>query len=89
MSKYSAAMMIGQRFGRLTVVAEAERRAHDTHRYWSCVCDCGKESTVEGCNLRSGRSRSCGCLALEVRAEVTINWKKCDSMSVEVKGGKP
>lgn len=49
----------GQRFGRLValrIVGKA-RRAR-----WLCECDCGHEYTVEGTMLRSGNTRSCGCL---------------------------
>lgn len=30
--------------------------------YWNCVCYCGKEFVVESDKLRSGHTRSCGCL---------------------------
>lgn len=30
---------------------------------WRCVCDCGAFSDVNGQNLRSGMTKSCGCLA--------------------------
>jgi hypothetical protein len=32
------------------------------HTYWKCVCDCGTERIVNAMRLRSGRSKSCGCL---------------------------
>lgn len=32
---------------------------------WHCICDCGKEKDVEGRNLRSGKTLSCGCLQKE------------------------
>lgn len=30
---------------------------------WLCRCDCGKEVEVWGSSLKTGKSRSCGCLA--------------------------
>lgn len=45
----------GRKFGRLTVLAEDESR-------WRCVCDCGRKTVVSAGNLRSGNTRSCGCL---------------------------
>jgi hypothetical protein len=51
----------GQRFGRLTVLEEAGRTKSGNAR-WLCRCDCGKEATVIGANLRGGTSQSCGCL---------------------------
>ena len=50
----------GQRFGRLTVLAMAERRADGKIR-WECVCECNNKVVVRGDDLRSGNSRSC-CL---------------------------
>jgi len=37
-------------------------------RIWKCRCDCGKERLVSTRDLRKGRSRSCGCFAIEVRS---------------------
>ena len=28
---------------------------------WRCFCDCGKKTTVTGCEISSGKTRSCGC----------------------------
>jgi hypothetical protein len=50
--------LTGQRFGRLTV-AEIARR-NPVH--WRCRCDCGNETVVSAGELRSGGTRSCGCL---------------------------
>jgi hypothetical protein len=47
--------MIGEKFGRLTVVADAK------HGYWHCRCECGKETAPNATHLRSGRVKSCGC----------------------------
>jgi hypothetical protein len=35
-----------------------------------CVCDCGSTKPLAGANLRSGRTRSCGCFGNERRREV-------------------
>ena len=55
---------IGQRFGRLTVIRESERRLNDA-LLWECLCDCGNIAYATGYQLKSGRSRSCGCLRKE------------------------
>lgn len=52
--------MIGRHFSRLLVVAEAGRNRKEVQ--WRCRCDCGKESVIPGYRLRSGHTRSCGCL---------------------------
>lgn len=56
----AAMQLIGQRFGRLTVVARAENSSSAKTR-WVCECDCGNKVTVVGGNLKSGNTTSCGC----------------------------
>ncbi len=56
--------LTGQKFGRLTVLKE-----HGKDKYgaieWLCQCDCGKQTIVTGNRLRSGHTKSCGCLNKE------------------------
>lgn len=56
--------LTGQRFGRLTVQRIAERDAAG-RATWLCYCDCGDTATVAAYSLRSGRTKSCGCLRRE------------------------
>ena len=54
----------GMKFGRLTVL----RLSHKDKRqecYWLCKCECGNEKTVSGNKLRSGNTKSCGCMQKE------------------------
>lgn len=51
----------GHRYGRLTVVRE-EVRTRCNAVQWLCICDCGKQITVRGGNLKSGNTASCGCM---------------------------
>lgn len=63
--------LTGQRFGRLTVLEEAEPRRHPngkTERRWRCRCDCGTVCEVAQGQLRSGGTRSCGCVRRETSA---------------------
>jgi hypothetical protein len=60
--------LIGQRFGRLVVVAEAEP-GKGRKRRWRCQCDCGGETTTGTYNLTHGVTRSCGCLRAEQSRE--------------------
>ena len=55
--------LIGQRFGRLLVVATAKSK-HNRAR-WTCLCDCGKQCEAVGKTLKKGKKRSCGCLRRE------------------------
>lgn len=50
----------GQRFGRYVAVE------HVGNGNWLCKCDCGNEKIVKSGHLRSGKTRSCGCLRHDV-----------------------
>ena len=53
--------IIGERFGRLVVIAESTERRNN-QLCWICRCDCGKiTEPIMGGNLRSGHTKSCGC----------------------------
>jgi hypothetical protein len=39
---------------------------------WLCKCDCGSYVTVDGGNLKAGRTKSCGCLLKERRPELHL-----------------
>lgn len=51
--------LTGQRYGRLTVLARAPDQGRKVA--WHCVCDCGRETTVQSFNLIFGYTVSCGC----------------------------
>ena len=51
--------LIGQQFGKLTVLAPAENVGNRTA--WLCRCECGKEVVVKTVRLRNGHCTSCGC----------------------------
>ena len=57
--------MIGLRFGNVVVLARDSHRAHGRQGCkwvtYRVRCDCGLEKVVFGPNLRSGRTKSCGC----------------------------
>lgn len=54
--------LIGQRFGRLVVIA-AEPPGSDNKIRWRCRCDCGRETVVGSTyHLAGGNTKSCGCL---------------------------
>lgn len=54
---------VGNRYGRLRVVSYAGTNCHNA--LWNCVCDCGNKCVKLGVMLRSGRTKSCGCLHSE------------------------
>lgn len=63
---------VGQKFGRLITVSQAESVGHNLA--WSCLCDCGQRVDVLASNLTSGNTKSCGCLRSDVsRSNATIH----------------
>ena len=59
-SKRQAEDLTGRQFGDLTAL----RRVENDKRgkvCWLCRCSCGKESVVQASQLKSGKTRSCGC----------------------------
>lgn len=59
--------LIGQIFGRLTVVGKAEKRQGT--QFWNCLCECGTTRTIRTHSLVTGHTRSCGCLNRECAAK--------------------
>lgn len=57
----------GERFGRLTVSHRdtSPRSGKCNNAVWVCACSCGSIKSVSSGQLRTGKTRSCGCLALE------------------------
>lgn len=55
---------VGQVFGRLQVIEKVEDDEAGKARYL-CRCTCGREKIVQGNNLYSGNTTSCGCLQHE------------------------
>lgn len=62
------AIVIGHRFGRLVIEAGPDDRGRG-HRFWVCRCECGREKRAREDHLRSGATRSCGCLRTTALAE--------------------
>lgn len=56
----------GDRYGRLVIVREVERR--NRRRYFMCRCDCGAEVAARLTSMRFGDTKSCGCLRREQNA---------------------
>jgi len=56
--------LAGMRFTRLLVIRMIDVKNHNAR--WLCQCDCGKTSIVKACNLKTGNTKSCGCLRNEM-----------------------
>lgn len=57
--------MVGRRFGRW-IVKEYAGKDVKSNMFWKCLCDCGNIKIVRSDHLRSGASKSCGCLNIEI-----------------------
>lgn len=55
--------IIGNKYGRLTVVALSGKIGG--HNVYRCLCECGGIAIARKDNLISGHTNSCGCLQLE------------------------
>ncbi len=70
MSRKKINAIYGDRFGRLVIINEIEKKITkkgNKERRVLCECDCGKETTVYFKNLRSGLTKSCGCLRKDLK----------------------
>ena len=63
--------LTGKIFGKLTVIERAgvTKNGNPT---WVCKCECGNETVVSGDSLRSGHTKSCGCLSRSLSGERNI-----------------
>lgn len=72
--------LVGQKFGRLTVLRRGEdeidaKSGKHKSRYW-CQCDCGsKEKLIRGASLTNKRVQSCGCLLSETASKTMKKYR--------------
>jgi hypothetical protein len=69
--------LTGERFGSLIA------RKYDIRNgvaYWECDCDCGKSKEVKSKSLRSGTTRSCGCLVGKI---IRDRWSRRSKYDIE------
>lgn len=61
--------LLGQTFGRLTVLSRVVGVGSRHGARWLCRCSCGVEKDFAGSNLTSGNTTSCGCVHREQLVE--------------------
>ena len=62
----------GMKFGKLHALEELKERGARNGKLWACACECGTVKKILATSLRSGNSKSCGCVAVEkTKARVT------------------
>lgn len=62
--------LTGQRFGKLNVLKYLGKSK------WLCKCDCGEVTTVRGEGLKTGNTKSCGCIRKENSKAIGENNRK-------------
>ena len=62
----------GNKYGRLTVIAKSNKKSSSRGIMWECLCECGNTTIVNGKDLRSGKTRSCGCLEQKSRGQTIL-----------------
>lgn len=57
----------GAKYSRLTIISDAPPKiySYGVYSMVECICECGKKSVVRLCKLKSGHTKSCGCLQRE------------------------
>jgi hypothetical protein len=56
--KYKSNIDPGTKFNKLTTISYKNKK-------WFCLCDCGESTIVTSTHLKSGNTKSCGCLKVE------------------------
>jgi hypothetical protein len=88
-SDSNSVQMLNKQFGRLRVLSQAKTKKQE--RYWKCLCECGATHTVKGASLRSGSTKSCGCLNKEgkdICGAVFGRWTVIESTNKRTGGNK-
>ena len=55
----------GKKFNKLTILSLNPDRSSKKRKFWNCVCDCGNKKICDGENVKSGKTKSCGCMISE------------------------
>lgn len=69
--------LVGQTFGKLTVISEHPERTKHGQTRWVCQCDCGAEDVVKSASyLRTATVAACGCVKRQVSREICLSRTK-------------
>ena len=61
----------GKTFGKLTVIRRNGSDKSKKNSVWLCKCKCGNEVNVTASHLKTGHTKSCGCLMIESAGKPT------------------
>jgi hypothetical protein len=73
-SEVSFKSLVGEKFGLLTVIAQAD--SYRGHSAWECECECGNKVIVNSIELKNGDTLSCGCLRSSFGEKIIENLLK-------------
>jgi len=76
----------GQQFGRLEALFLVGR--YRSNSIWLCKCDCGNLIKVRDCHLKSGDTKSCGCLNREKAKKHAKELKVINTKHGDASNGK-
>lgn len=62
----------GDKFNRLTILSYSHSDKR-WRKWYNVKCECGSEKVVMGSAMKSGNTKSCGCLSKEVKANRRIS----------------
>ena len=62
--------IVGNKYGKITVIEELKIHKKGQHIKYRCVCDCGNEKIIQGIHLVSGAIVSCGCRKAGAREDI-------------------
>lgn len=68
MEAHNKTNIVGNKYGRLLVIAATESEKNRAR--WVCQCDCGNKCVATGKTLREGKKQSCGCIKREQSKEL-------------------
>lgn len=82
---------VGKTYGRLQVVELMGLNKKGVYEY-KCICDCGKNTIVQGTYLRTGETTSCGCAKLdqdEINLRKEYEDKRVNGVALHLFDDKP
>lgn len=67
-------IIIGNKYGELTVLEEVPKniRKDKAHRCFECQCSCGNKIEVTANHLKTGHTKSCGCMKSKMCKEANL-----------------
>lgn len=63
-----------KKYGKLTVIKYLENKG--IHPMWECFCECGNKTIVASTQLKTGHTKSCGCLRKELGSKRALKERK-------------